>query len=72
VSHRKLKLLEKENSELKSKVQDMNEKYGEEFSEIDEQERRRLLQRVDIEIQEENAKLRRGKDEEIEDLFDID
>ena len=53
---RKLKFIDKENQDLKQRMQEICEKFGEQITEMDEMERKRLLLIIDKELAEEQPK----------------
>ncbi len=56
-AQRRLRFLEKENTDLKTRVQELSERLGEDFSDMDENDRRRLMLRVDQELAQEKKTL---------------
>ncbi|CDW78073.1 ef hand family protein [Stylonychia lemnae] len=68
VAQRKLKYLEQEKQDLIKKVQDLSDKLGEEFSEIDDTDRKRLYQKID----EEDNLIAQKNNDIIDEFYDMD
>jgi len=59
---KKNKYLEKENGEVKHKLQELIDRYGEDISEIDEQDQRKMMEQVEAEIERQKEKDGGGED----------
>ena len=70
-AERRMKFVEHENEGLRAKVEEMTEKLGDEFTEEDENDKRRLMLQIEEEIQEE-LKKQRDKNKEGNESSDND